>query len=105
MSVSCQSRYETDAERCEARRATYRRSAKRRYYEYRAFCRMYDIRPANHLWTAHCAELRLRPEWQQLRAFARQEAFRYWLDNFSRDEILVLGSGLLMVDADDAVAA
>lgn len=105
MSAPCQARYESEEERSQARRATYRRSARRRYYEYRAFCRLYDIRPANHRWTQHCAELARRPEWQQLRAFARQEAFRYWLDNFSRDEILEIGSGLLMVEVDDAVAA
>lgn len=98
MSVIFQVRYATEAERCEARRATWRRSAKRRYYEYRAFCRLYDIRPANRRWTRHCAELRQLPEWHALRVFSRQEAFRYWLDNFTVDEIREIGSGLTMVD-------
>lgn len=90
--------YATEAERAAARRATWRRSAKRRYYEYRAFCRLYDIHPAARLWTRHCAEIRRCPEWEALRTFSAQEAHRYWLDNFTAAEIQDLGAGLTMFE-------
>lgn len=103
MSASCQARYATDAERAEARRRTYRRSAKRRYYEYRAFCKSNGIQSrGNGKWQHHYSQIRRFPGWVWERP-----SHRFWLERFTVDEICELGGGLLLfaVDEDVEVAA
>ena len=102
----------------EVRRATWRRSIKRRYHEYRSFCRLHGIRPVGGgRWTSHCAEVRQSEAWEAYRKygiFSVQNSWvldspphRFWLDRLTVPEIRELGDGLLLfgVVSSDAPAA
>ena len=80
-------RYATEEERVEARRRVWQQSAHRRRDRIR-----------NGI--AHAQPAREASPVSDL-----AEAYRYWLDRFSMDEIRELGGGLLLFTVDDEVAA
>ncbi|MCR4341848.1 MAG: hypothetical protein NUW01_18385 [Gemmatimonadaceae bacterium] len=83
--------------RREARRATWRKSIKRRYHEYRTFCEQNGIKSrGNGAWTSHYARIRRLPGWVW-----RSPTHRYWIDRYSIEEIQELGGGLLLFAVDD----